>query len=324
VDEKAYMKYLKQRGSLGVALRCAIEKKDDMVSFRSGLKGCPFWGLDKLCHLQKKYGQDYMPLVCIQFPRQLYNLGAFCEEMLYLACPEAARLFLVHVDDALPLDFTISEGEPGYDVNTTNDDITFLDYLVQSRAKLIELLEDGCAYNESAITDYAITAQNAMLSKKEPPLPDEFWNSKNPSSRKTFSCADMNRLMFNGFYHSSLKTISPFLYKLCRKYIRGFWLISKTNPISADKKLNQLIQDLYGKIENLPNLLKRYYEYFLLSDFLDIFEDYSFSKHISFGVDKTNMLLVFLALYAQGRKKLDVDEIAKIIAVFERRAPQMY
>jgi hypothetical protein len=130
--------------------------------------------------------------------------------------------------------------------------------------------------------------------------------------------------MFNGFYHSNLRTVSPFLYKLCRKYMRELGTLAKTRPAAADNKLNRLIQDLHGKIDNLPNLLKRYYEYFLLADFLDIFEDYSFSKHVAFGVDKTNMLLVFLAVYAKGKSKISVNEIAKIIAVFERRAPQIY
>jgi hypothetical protein len=134
----------------------------------------------------------------------------------------------------------------------------------------------------------------------------------------------MDKLMFGGFYHPNLRTISPFLYKLCRKYMRTLGRLSRLSPDAADKKLETLIRELYGKVDGLQNLLKRYFEYFLLSDFLDIFEDYSFSKHIAFGVDKTNMLLVFLAVYAMGRDTVGVDEIAKIIAVFERRVPQVY
>ncbi len=330
VDPKMYIKYLVLKGMLGTALRCSIEKKDDMVAFRSGLKGCPFWGIDRLCYLQKKYGQEYMPLVCIQFPRQLYNLGFFCEEILYLACPEAARLFLMHINDNAPLNFVLSEGEVDYDINTTNDDREFLDYLVKARSELIGLLENDCTYNDNAITDYAISAQNAVLSNnaavgiKALPSPNQFWNKDTPSSYKSFTCVDMNKLMFNGFYHSNLRTISPFLYKLCRKYIRELGTLANSKPTVADNKLNKLINDLYGKVEYLPNLLKRYYEYFLFAEFLDIFEDYSFSKHIAFGVDKTNMLLVLLAVYAKDKSTVSIDEISRIIAVFERRAPQIY
>lgn len=35
------------------------------------------------------------------------------------------------------------------------------------------------------------------------------------------------------------------------------------------------------------------------------------------------MLWLFLALYAENRKHLGTDEIARVIAVYERRAPQI-
>ena len=35
------------------------------------------------------------------------------------------------------------------------------------------------------------------------------------------------------------------------------------------------------------------------------------------------MLRLFLALYAENKKHVETDEIAKIIAVYERRAPQI-
>ena len=53
------------------------------------------------------------------------------------------------------------------------------------------------------------------------------------------------------------------------------------------------------------------------------FEDYSFSKHLLYGIAKAHMLWLFLALYAENKKALDTDEIAKVIAVYERRAPQI-
>ena len=73
----------------------------------------------------------------------------------------------------------------------------------------------------------------------------------------------------------------------------------------------------------MDNLLSRYYEYYLYTDFLDTFEDYSFSKHLLYGIAKAHMLWLFLALYAENRKQLSIDEIAKVIAVYERRAPQI-
>lgn len=319
IDHDMYMKYLNEKGLFGTLLRCSIEKTDDLVAFRNTPHGCPFWGFDRLCTMQKKHGTDYMPAVCIQFPRQLYNLEFFCEETLYLACPESARLFLMSAAGNRPFDFTVTEGNVSYDVNTTNDDRDFLDYLLKSRDELTSLLKNGTRFDSMAIMEYGRDAQNACLAQSPLPSPLNYASEE----QYLIGFEKMNTLFFNGFYHPSLRTISPFLYKLCRKYIRRFGSYRHTNPAAGDKKLTALKKSLYQKIPDLDNLLNRYYEYFLYTDFLDTFEDYSFSKHLLYGVAKAHMLWLFLALYAENRKQPSIDEIAKIIAVYERRAPQI-
>lgn len=319
IDHNMYLKYLTEKGLFGTILRCSIEKKEDMAAFRSTLHGCPFWGFDHLCKIQKKYGTEYMPAVCIQFPRQLYNLDFFCEETLYLACPEAARLFLVSVFENKSFDFTVTEGEAGYEVNTTNDDKEFLDYLLQSRKELISILRENTAYNSLVLLDYARDTQNACLRQETLPSPKDYTSDQ----YEQIDCKKINTLLFNGFYHPSLRTVSPFLYKLCKKYKYKLYYLYQINPEAANRKLVRLKEDLYQKLPDLDLLLNRYYEYYLLTNFLDIFEDYSFSKHLLYGVVKTHLLWVFIALFAANKKEITMDELAKIIAVYERRAPQM-
>ena len=199
IDHDMYMKYLNEKGLFGTLLRCSIEKTEELVAFRSTPHGCPFWGLDHLCTMQKKHGTEYMPAVCIQFPRQLYNLEFFCEETLYLACPESARLFLVSVLDKKPFDFTESEGSVTYDVNTTNDDREFLDYLLQSRDELAELLRNGTPFDSMAFVEYGRDAQNACLSQS--PLPSPLDYTTKESYQIDFK--KMNTLLFNGFYQNA-------------------------------------------------------------------------------------------------------------------------
>ena len=136
IDDDAYEKYITEKGFLGFILRCFLVKKEELTSFRHSKRQyrCPFWGLDRLCGLQKRHGTDYMPLVCVQFPRQLSNFGSFCEETLYLACPEAARLFIEQARAKIPFDFVETTGEAGYEENTTNDDFDFLNYLLKTHA----------------------------------------------------------------------------------------------------------------------------------------------------------------------------------------------
>ncbi len=321
IDDKIYQKFIQEKGIFGTLLRCAIVKKEDIIAFRSRFGSCPFLGLDHLCTIQKRHGTEYMPLVCIQFPRQLYHLGFFCEETLYLACPEAARLFWVYAQEDRSFDFNELEGEPCYELNTTNDDKEFLNYLLQSRDELIQMLRQGCRYNNMAILNYGKNAQNACLNQSPLPSPLDFGG--NTADYFTVDCLKMNQLFFNGFYHPHLKSLSPFLYQLCKKYIAELGLLSERDADAANRKLAKLKKHTYDMIPDLDKMLDHYYEYFLLTNFLDIFEDYSFSKHLLFGMAKTEMFWLFLALYGRHKKQLSIDEITRIMAVYERRAPQI-
>lgn len=323
IDEQAYQKFIQEKGLWGSILRCSIVKGKEITAFRSIFDRCVFWGPDRLCMMQKKHGTAYMPLVCIQFPRQLYNLGFFCEETLYLACPEAARLFLNYAQQDKPFDFETAEGEAGYEVNTTNDDEAFLDYLLKSRDELIQMLHNGYRFDSMAILDYGRNAQNACLANTPLPDPSGCFALKDGNDRFAVTCDILNQLLFNGFYHTSLRTTSPLLYKLCRKYIRELGILSKKDPAAANKKLAALKSGLYQKLPDLDKVLNRYYEYFLQTNFLNVFEDYSFSKHLIYGMAKANMLWLFIALHTKNKRHVTTEELARVMAVFERRAPQM-
>lgn len=319
LDYSTYIKYLQEKGFFGTKLRCFIRRNEDTAAFRSAFGRCPFWGGDHLCEIQKKHGIEYMPAVCVQFPRQLYNLGFFCEETLYLACPEAARLFLQYVEKDGPFGCLIMEGEVSYEVNTTNDDEAFLNYLIKSREELAGMLRQGMDFSSMAILAYGHDAQNACLAKAALPSPVNYMSGE----RYEINVREINRLLFDGFYHPNLRVTSHLLYKLCKKYIRDYAMLSRMNPKAADKKLLVLQDSLHQKVPMLEKILNRYFEYYLFTNFLDIYEDYCFRKCLRFGIVKTKILLLFLALYAEHKDSIGMAEIAKIIAIYERRAPHI-
>ena len=320
IDSDMYTKYRNEKGLWGLLLRCSTMKKQDMATFRNTFRGCLFWGTDHLCSIQKKHGVSYMPMVCTQFPRQLYNLKFFCEETMYLACPEAARLFLVSAAEDRPFEFTVTEGNVSYETNTTNDDKEFLEYLIKSRDELIRMLENGISFDSMAILNYGQDAQNACLSQTPLPSPQDYESQEHYQ----VNCEKIDDWLFNDFYHPRLRTVSPLLYRLCRKYIRKFGRQGRINPITANKKLALMQESLYKKMPDLKNILNRYYEYYLLTNFLDIYEDYSFLKHLRIGIGKTHLLWLFIALYAEDRKNIDTQEIATVMAVYEQRAPMIF
>ena len=59
---------------------------------------CPFLDESKLCTIQKKFGEGYLPNTCKTFPRRTIDFDEIKIKTLSLACPEAARLCLTSKD----------------------------------------------------------------------------------------------------------------------------------------------------------------------------------------------------------------------------------
>ncbi len=59
---------------------------------------CPFLDKDKLCGIQKKYGETFIPETCKNFPRRTVDFDTVQVKTLSLGCPEAARLCLTQKD----------------------------------------------------------------------------------------------------------------------------------------------------------------------------------------------------------------------------------
>lgn len=56
---------------------------------------CPMLLADRLCHIHKEYGPDYLPAICATYPRISRRIDGLPEQPLLLSCPEAARLVLL-------------------------------------------------------------------------------------------------------------------------------------------------------------------------------------------------------------------------------------
>lgn len=338
IDDDEYVRYAAEKGLMGFLLRRLLVKKGGLASFRCSRRKyrCPFWGLDRLCALQKHRGADYIPLICAQFPRKISNFGLFCEETLCLSCPEAARLFIEYSRTNVHFEFEETDKEVSCEADSTNDDYDFLDYLLKSRDELISMLYGGCGLGASFL-EYAKAAQEKCLAYGAAqgghglgsadfglPSPHDFAGAD--SNPFTLNTASINTLFFNGFYHRSLKHSSLVLYKLCTQYIRDFYTLTKRNPNAADEKLHALMESVYAHVPDFDSLMVSYYVYYLQKNFLDIFEDYSFYKHVLCGMVNTQMIKLFAALYCKSYpnvKFLNAHDLGVVIAVYERRAPQL-
>ena len=251
---------------------------------------------------------------------------------MFLSCPEAARLFLEHLDD---LSFVRSAREITYERWGTNEDEPFLQWLCELRSEMIADLWDETqsrAHIFARLVAVMKEIQKLCIEGEElPPAKEIMQRHKNGGSLH-ISAQVTDRMITNGFYHSRLKQISPKLYELCRFYFKTF---DRLTADQADVRTNELREKLHEANPQLEHVLRGYVAYYLQMVFLEVYEDYSFVKKLAGGIMHVHMLELFLALYAEKQKlpagrlkhRMDVaqsyllstDELAYLISVYDRR-----
>jgi lysine-N-methylase len=93
------------------------EKTSDDNYARIALSGpgCPFLS-EGWCGIQKKLGEEYLPIMCSAYPRVMNIVDDVLQRSLDLSCPEAARLVLL---DPNPMEFDEEDG-PARDPRLAN------------------------------------------------------------------------------------------------------------------------------------------------------------------------------------------------------------
>ncbi len=109
VDKQTYEKYLQfPADGLGAVVAQSVSVVDangppelyariDLPP--SGV--CAFFEPDRLCSIQKQYGEKLLPTTCSVYPRALNRIDGQLEGSLSLSCPEAARNVLLAPDSLL-------------------------------------------------------------------------------------------------------------------------------------------------------------------------------------------------------------------------------
>ena len=115
VDKPTYEAYQRcQDPQLGPRLHELVsintEKTSDDNFARINLTGpgCPFLS-EGWCSIQKKLGEEYLPIMCSAYPRVMNIVDDVLQRSLDLSCPEAARIVLL---DPNPMEFDEEEGPP--------------------------------------------------------------------------------------------------------------------------------------------------------------------------------------------------------------------
>lgn len=130
--------YAKAPGALGDEVRKAVSTEDGEECFQLRDGFCPFLDGDKLCRLQKAWGEKGLCESCRSHPRFIEEFGSLREMHLSLACPEAARLML---ESDAPASFPTEESD---EEDIVCDDVKpeLLTSLLAIRDSAMELLQN--------------------------------------------------------------------------------------------------------------------------------------------------------------------------------------
>ncbi len=315
-DEETYQRYLAEPGKLGRRLRSSIKKINGEVYFRASLKQCIFYEKGSTCQLQRVVGTDYMPLVCRQYPRVWQHFGPFAEEALFLSCPEAAHLFLEHLDD---LEYVASTREVMYERWGTNDDEPYLFWLRKLRGAMIcELWDTSRSLPQilaGCLAAMREIQQDFIDGKGLQNIPEIMQRHKSETGLHIHAQIT-DQMLTNGLYHVKLRRVSPLLYRLCRYYFSCFDSLTSGQ---ADAYMDELRERLYRNHPEVGHMMRGYVVYYLQISFLDVYEDYSFVKKMIYGIMHMHMLELFLMLYEKQKNSLTHEELALLIAVYDRR-----
>lgn len=93
IDADTYEKYSRLAPHIAEHIHYN-EGKNQYTIDRNERGVCPFLTEKNLCDIQLKYGENFLSLVCMSYPRHTYNFGKFLERSMTLTCPVAAEMIL--------------------------------------------------------------------------------------------------------------------------------------------------------------------------------------------------------------------------------------
>lgn len=337
IDDNTLEKYKKLKGIDGLKFRLSLREKSGLKCFNTNLKVCSFYDKDSLCSLQKKYGESYLSDVCRLFPRTLYKIPltdipesglysrlSFASAFLELSCPEAAKLFVKHMDDMSIIDQQLDIGDES---SSTNDDFEFYKFLLELNQDLNELIENssiGITQIYGSLYDIGRKIQEIFVTSKDSETAISLSNSYvqnyiSDCKEFTITATQLDKFITGGYYHTRVKGESPFLYELCKLYFKKFDDLKISDIDKIIKRLPEGIKTSESLTFSMDKFLRQHLKYVLSATFNEIFEDYSFHCKFTIAILRTQLLSVFMWLYSNSIEPINEDNLVKILYSFHRR-----
>lgn len=102
---------------------------------------CPFLTQDRLCHIQKTYGESHLGNACSMFPKVYSLLGVHVEKTATFSCPEVARLALLR-KEGIQFDEQVEEVDERFYLRNAVVDTSAGRSAEQARSWIIGMLQN--------------------------------------------------------------------------------------------------------------------------------------------------------------------------------------
>ncbi|WP_026505526.1 flagellin lysine-N-methylase [Butyrivibrio sp. NC3005] len=329
VDDDTKSKYEKKKGFSGFLLKRNLGGPNKNF-FNYDCGSCFFHNFRGLCSLQNKMGEEYMPLICRNFPREIRNYGYFATMNMDLSCIAVSKMLL---ENPSRPDTIVLNGECTKKRHGSNDDPQFAEIINKSLIELIELIKipvdqmgDITIINciLSSIFHYCNSAQKIVLDRKDMMLlndknmPLSFFEKERNDNLEQIKCFPLpitclNKLINTDFEFEDTRRFSNF-----KKVIDHYHHIfdSKTEEKGEIIWKNMIIS-LFRKDHYLSEVLLRYLHYDFQQCFSELYENYSFTHFSVNAILHLNMLALLMVIWAD-RKELRLDDCAYLISSYER------
>lgn len=336
IDRETYEKYKQAAGFAGWKLRNSMKRNqngDPVLKTRFGK--CVYLGKDKLCKLQCRGDEEYMPQVCKLFPRYTVNYGGKILGLLDLGCIQAAKVFLQN-NGKLSLSEADSKMDIFWDIDAADPE--FAEYMLEDWKYLTDYIyDDGGTLWEKEFTLFSHTfAQHLILVKgdiegaKKVPIESSYlfdnfetqlpWIIKERSKElykglPLIPMGFINELLYQNLPDAYLLLYHPKMYKLINSYKRQY---SRVLESEADRAFKGTWDDLAENYGWLEDYMKLYFSYKLLMKMPEASIDYYIIEPMLIAMVDVQFLMLFIITWCGLDKPFDEDTFAVLLSENER------
>jgi|GEM_PF-5705965 len=341
IDEDTVGKINNLDGLKGFLLKKSLAGPDKNF-FNYNCGSCLFHDFHGLCSIQKKLGEDYMPLICRTYPREIRNYEKFAVFNLDLSCIKVSKMLLEK--DERPK-YIETNGECNKKISSSNDDSQFANIIMDMQKDFrifLSIKADKMTDIKSlddklhVLLSYLKFSQEVCLEHREMLLTGEKNNIK--AFEDEFN-KNTNSIKISDIRISFDKDMSLFplpimaLNKLIntnidREDTRNNAIINKTiewyhrkfdakSEIEGQKLWLQMVDEFFREDPFRMEALIRYLLYDIMQCYVQIYENYSFIHYGILSIMHVNMVMFLWINYAR-KKKLTTYAMAMLLTAYEK------